>query len=294
MTEENSNSIYSDSNKPKQKKSSFNKVVIIFLLLLITTVLVIWYLSSGNSYYENGMNYTKEKKYTEALYEFQKVPPDNKDFNNAQSKINYINGLQNYESGNNQAAIVYLQKVRSDDEYFQASKLMIEKINERNTAGLMQSQIDSLKAIKDTVIIQKQTTVYNGKAQETTDPQIQADIESSRKYLSELSSAISRFEGLYQSARTAPLNTKSDYSKSMESLDKESSNLKYSAGNKDEGVVELKRLTSQWMDKRISFIRQLISERSVSETNISRPIKEEGDRLYSSVVSQMNKVKKRI
>ncbi len=294
MTEENSNKKYSDEIKNRQKKSSFNKVIITFLLLLITTVLVIWYLSSGNSNYENGMNYTKEKKYTEALYEFQKVAPDNKDFNNAQSKINYINGLQNYESGNNQAAIVYLQKVRTDDEYFQASKLMIEKINESNLAGNMQSQIDSLKGAKDTVVIQQQTTVYNGKAQETTDPQFQADIESSRKYLSELSSAISRFEGLYQSARTAPLNTKSDYSKSMESLDKESSNFKYSAGNKDEGVVELKRLTSQWMDKRISFIRQLISEKSVSETNLSRPTKEEGDRLYSSVMSQMNKVKKRI
>ena len=236
----------------------------------------------------------KEKKYSEALYEFQKVPPDNTDFNNAQSKINYINGLQNYESGNNQAAMVYLQKVRSDDEYFQASVLMMEKMKENNLAGNMQSQIDSLKGLKDTVIIQKETTVYNGKAQETTDPQIQADIEASRKYITELSSAISRFEGLYQSARTAPLNTKSDYSKSMESLDKESSNLKYSAGNKDEGVVELKRLTSQWMEKRISFIRQLISERSVSETNLSRPTKEEGDRLYSSVMSQMNKVKKRI
>jgi hypothetical protein len=294
MTEDNSNKKYSDEIKDRQKKSSFSKVIITFLLLLITTVLVIWYLSSGNSNYENGMNYTKEKKYTEALYEFQKVAPDNKDFNNAQSKINYINGLQNYESGNNQAAIVYLQKVRTDDEYFQASKLMIEKINESNLAGNMKSQIDSLKGVKDTVIIQKQTTVYNGKAQETTDPQIQADIESSRKYLSELSSAISRFEGLYQSARTAPLNTKSDYSKSMESLDKESSNFKYSAGKKDEGVVELKRLTSQWMDKRISFIRQLISERSVSETNLSRPTKEEGDRLYSSVMSQMNRVKKRI
>ena len=58
--------------------------------------------------------------------------------------------------------------------------------------------------------------------------------------------------------------------------------------------MELKRLTSEWMNKRIAFIRQLITEKSISETDISRPLKEEGDRLYTAMMSQMNKVKKSI
>ena len=171
---------------------------------------------------------------------------------------------------------------------------MLEKMDDDHLGDNLQSKIDSLKNKKDTVIIRKETTVNQGKTREPVDPQVQVDLEYSRKFISELSSSISRFEGVYQSARTAPLNTKSDYSKSMESLDKESSNLRYLAVNKDNGVLDVKNTASQWMNKRISFIRQLISEKSISETNISKPTKEEGDRLYSSLMNQLNKVKKRI
>ena len=80
-------------------------------------------------------------------------------------------------------------------------------------------------------------------------------------------------KAVYQSARTAPLSTKSDYGKSLESVDKEFNYLKYTAENKDAGVLELKRLTAEWMSKRIAFIRLLITEKSVNETNLSRPIK---------------------
>jgi tetratricopeptide (TPR) repeat protein len=294
MDNNNTQNTYSDDLKRKNNKSSVPMVIITFLLLFIVTGAVLWFVFAGDSDYEKGMSYLKDRQYTEALIEFQKVNPSDKDFNNAQSKIHYINGLRSYNEGNNPEALVFLSKVNTNDEYYHDAQLMLEKINDVNSGGNLQAQIDSLKKNKDTVIIQKQTVIKNGKAEEPVNPQIQADIEQSRDYISRLSSSITRFEGVYQSARTAPLNTKSDYSKSMESLDKESNNLKYSAGNKDEGVLELKRLTSQWMDKRISFVRQLISERSVSETNLSRPMKEEGDRLYSSLISQLNKVKKRI
>ncbi|NOS85857.1 MAG: hypothetical protein HOP31_12005 [Ignavibacteria bacterium] len=294
MDNSNTQNKFSDDLNRKKNKSFVPLAIVSFFLLFLVTGAVLWYVYARESDYEKGMNYLKDKQYTEALIEFQKVNPSNKDFNNAQSKIHYINGLRSYNEGNNPEAIVYLSKVISNDEYYHDAQLMLEKIDDINLGGNLQAQIDSLKKNKDTVIVQKQTVIKNGKAEEPVNPQIQADIELSRDYISRLSSSISRFEGVYQSARTAPLDTKSDYNKSMESLDKESNNLKYSAGNKDEGVLELRRLTSQWMDKRISFVRQLISERSVSETNLSRPTKEEGDRLYSSVISQLNKVKKRI
>lgn len=290
----NNQNTYSDDLNRKKNKSSIPLIIISFLLLFSVTGAVLWYVFLWKSDYEKGTNFLREKKYTEALYEFQRVSPGDKDFNNAQSKIYYINGLRSYNEGRNSEAIVFLSKVNSNDEYYHDAQLMLEKMDDISLGGDLQAQIDSLKKNKDTVIIQKQTIINNGKAKEPVDPQIQADIELSRDYISRLSSSISRFEGVYQSARTAPLNTKSDYSKSMESLDKESNNLKYSAGNKDQGVLELKQLTSQWMDKRIAFIRQLITERSVSETVQSRPTKEEGDRLYSSVISQLSKLKKRI
>ncbi len=294
MDNNNTQNTYGDDLNRKKNRSSIPLIITTFLLLFLVTGAVLWYVFAWKSDYEKGANYLREKQFTEALFEFQKVSPADKDFNNAQSKIYYINGLRSFEEGKNPEAIVFLSKVIANDEYYHDAQLMIEKINDFNSGGSLLAQIDSLKKNKDTVIIQKLTTINNGKAEEPVNPQIQADIELSREYISKLSSSISRFEGVYQSARTAPLNTKSDYNKSMESLDKESNNLKYSAGNKDEGVLELKRLTSQWMDKRISFIRQLISERSVSETNLSKPTKEEGDRLYASVISQLSKVKKRI
>jgi hypothetical protein len=45
------------------------------------------------------------------------------------------------------------------------------------------------------------------------------------------------------------------------------------------------------MDKRIAFINKLIAENSVSETNTSRSLKEEGDKMYVTVSNQLKKVR---
>lgn len=283
------------NNNTTAGKNNIYVVVVSFLLLFVVSGVVIWYIYSWKSDYEKGTNYLKNKKYTEALYEFQKVSPDDKDFSSAQSKINYINGLQAFNEERNAEAIVFLSKVKTDDEYYQGARLMLDKLNEASIGNDLQSQIDALRNKKDTVIIKKEVATGTPRKDiDPPDPGINADLELSRKFVSDAENSISRFEGIYQSARTAPLTTKSDYGKSLESVDKEFSNLKYIAQNKDAGIIELKRIASDWMNKRIAFIRQLISEKSVSETNLSRPTKEEGDRLYSSMMSQMKKVKKRI
>ena len=222
-----SNKFVEDDKSRKANKNNFYVMIISFLLLFMAAGVVFWFIYTGKTDYEKGSIYLKDKKYTEAIYEFQKVSPESKDFLNAQSKINYINGLFSYNAGKNSEAFVYLSKVRNDDEYYHDSQQMLEKMDDDNLGDNLQSQIDSLKNKKDTVIIRKETTINQGKTREPVDPQVQFDLEYSRKFISELSSSISRFEGVYQSARTAPLNTKSDYSKSMESLDKESSNLRY-------------------------------------------------------------------
>jgi hypothetical protein len=271
------------------KKNIFVLIGVFILVVIITLLIGCKYI--GESDYDKGAKYCKEKKFTEALYEFQKVDPDNINFNNAQSKINYINGLQSFNDGKMAEAIVYLSKVLSNDEYYHDSQLILEKINGANMGNNLQSQIDSLKNKKDTVIIKRE--VNHEKKKDPIDPNIKADLELSRKFASEIENSISRFENQYQSARTSPVNTKSDYGKKLESIDKEFNNLKYLAQNKNAGVIELKKLTSEWMSKRIALIRQLASEKTISETtNISRSLKEEGDSQYIAMMSQLKKVKK--
>jgi hypothetical protein len=281
-----------DLQSRKANKKNIIVVAGIFVLLAIVSVVILWCLFLRESDYEKGINFYKDKKFTEALYEFQKVDPDNKNFSNAQSKINYINGLQSFNDGKMTEAIVFLSKVRTDDEYFQDAQRMLEKINEASTGNDLRSQIGVLSDKKDTIIIKKEYTGTPKKNIEPPDPQIQADLELSKKFVSNMENSISRFESLYQKARTAPVSSKSDLGKSLESVNKEFNSLKYTAQNKDAGIMELKRLTGEWMSKRIAFIRQLISEKSVSETNTSRPLREEGDRLYTAMMSQINKVKK--
>ena len=187
MDNNNTQNTYSDDLNRKKNKSYVPLAIISFFLLFIVTAAVLWYVFAWKSDYEKGTNYLREKQFTEALFEFQKVSPADKDFNNAQSKIYYINGLRSFEEGKNPEAIVFLSKVITNDEYYHDAQLMIEKINDLNSGGNLLAQIDSLKKNKDTVIIQNHTTINTGKAEEPVNPQIQADIELSRDFISKLS-----------------------------------------------------------------------------------------------------------
>lgn len=283
-----------DKRGRKSNKNNIIGLLIGFFLITVTAVIVVGFLYFGESDYEKGLKFYKDKKFTEAMYEFQKVEPDDKNFSEAQSSINYIKGIQAFNEGNEKEAMVLLAKVRSDDQYYRDAVIMIEKHNEASIGNDLQSQIDAMGNNRDTVYVNKEISGTNRKEADPVDPALIRDTELSRKYISEVSNSISRFENLYQSARTAPLTNKGDYSKGLESAQKEFNNLKYSASNKDAGVTELSRLTGDWMNKRIAFIRQLIIDKTVSETGTSISMKEQGDRLYSSMITQLNKVKKNI
>ena len=282
---------------PQNRKAIISILLTVIGIILLISIIIMAVPGCsyfGKSDYEKGASYLKDKKFTEALYEFQKVDPENKNFGNAQSKINYINGLLAYNDGRKTEAAIFLAKVNNDDEYYHDAQLMLQKINEASIGNDLQSQIDELKDKKDTVIIKREVERNPKKVKDPIDPIKKADQEISKKYVSDISSSVSRFESTYQSAKSAPLSAKSDYSKSLESIHKEFNFLKYTAQNKDAGVLELARLTGEWMNKRIAFIQKLITERSVDETPNSRPIREEGDRLYSAMIAQLNKVKKSI
>ncbi len=274
-----------------------NKSVSIIRALLLLSVITLLFTGCsyfGMSNYEKGTIFLKDKKFSEALHEFQKVDPDNTNFTNAQSKINYINGLLAFNDDRKSEASVFLSKVLTNDEYYHDSQLMLEKINEANIENDLQSQIDELKNKKDTVIIKKEVNGTPRGEKNPVDPVKKEDLEISRKYVSDAGGMITRFESSYQSAKDAPLSSKSDFSRSLEVTYKEFNYLKYTAQHQDAGVLELKKLISAWMNKRIAFIHKLLSDKTATETPASAPLREEGDKLYTAMINQLNKVKKSI
>jgi hypothetical protein len=277
-----------NQTNPEIKK---NKNVIIYILsaVVIAAVVLFLLLTGKGSRYDKGNEFLRDKKYNEAISEFQKVGTGDKNFPLAQSKINYINGLNAYNDGLFPQALVFLSKVNTDDEYYHDSQLMIQKINEPTTQNNLQSQIDSLKRKKDTVIVKREIeTKEKGKKTETL-----TDQEISKRYVQKLDGIISKFEAEYQSAAGASVASKRDYVSNMESTRKQFMNQAYDAKEKDAEINLLKTDISNWMDKRIAFINQLIAENSIGvNSDIARRLKEEGDKNYSVERAQYFKVKK--
>lgn len=249
--------------------------------LLILFTVIIFVACSKMSHYEKGKEYLRNKQYNEALSEFQKVDAGDGNFRLAQSKINYISGLTAYNDSLLKEAEVYLTKVVSDDEYYHDAQLMLDNIKQRGLA----SETEQTK--KDTVIIKEKTT----REPKQKEPKEISDQAISKKYAGQLQSYINKFESLYQSARTASVESKKDYVKNMNSVNGQLQNAGYTAKEQDANLLELKRVANQWMSKRIAFINKLISENSVNETNTSRSLREEGDKMYVIVSNQLKKVK---
>ena len=66
------------------------------------------------------------------------VKPSDKNFQLAQSKINYIYGIRAYNDNQMAQANVYLSKVIPGDEYYGESQLLLEKI--AGAAGLLATE----------------------------------------------------------------------------------------------------------------------------------------------------------
>jgi tetratricopeptide (TPR) repeat protein len=266
-----------------------NKTLLFITALILGAVILFFvFTMTGESHYEKGNAYLKNKQYTEALAEYEKIDPDEKDYPKVQSKINYINGLTSYNMSLYPAALTYLSKVAPDDEYFHDAQLMIQNINQTTEDQRLKAQLDSLARLKkDTLVVKHETSTGTG-----TIPGVKplpTDAELSRRYYAKLQNVISGFESNYQSAAVVPVNSKSDYLAKMQSFRRDLINAAYEAREKDPDLISLRNSINTWMDKRISYINKLISENSVTETNTSRSLKEEGDKLYFQVRNQLNR-----
>lgn len=240
---------------------------------------------SKNDHYSNGKEYLTNKRYSEALTEFQQVPPGEKDYRLAQSKIAYIQGLQSFNDSLFSSAEVLLEKVSGDDEYFHDSQLMLDKIIQRKNISLLPKT--------DTLIIKNESSVEKGKEkiQDKVKVEIETDEAVTKKFISQEKDLIEKFESLYQSAYSAKVDSKKNYLSNMQSVISRLNALSYNAKEKDAEALELKQKAAAWMNKRAEFISKLINDNSVKETNTSRSLKEEGDKLYFGVTSQMKKLK---
>lgn len=291
MTMQDNNFNTSNQNVDKSTKTSGAKgLLYAFLGVVVLVAIVLAFMMNRESHYMKGNTYLKEKKYAEALSEYNKIDADDKDFTAAQSKINYINGVEAYNKNLLDAAELYLSKVASNDEYFDAAQLMRANIKQM-TEQSKQPKMDSVVSRKDTIVIKQETSNNQGTNTNTNVDQAVSDADLSKRFYAKVDRVINNFESQYQSASTAEIPSKKDYLTKMESLRRDLINSVYEAKEKDADLVQLKSDVNTWIDKRIAYINKLISENSVNTTNTSRSLKEEGDKLYFKVTTQKNKVK---
>ena len=264
-----------------QTKPNRNTLLIVFSALAVAAIVILIIVFTGKSYYEKGDEYLSQGQYSEALAEFQKVEPGNNNYNAAQSKINYIMGMQAFNQGAKKEAITYLTKVQPLDVNYQSAQVMLEKVNSTLKQSDLEALSESLASGKDSNLIAEEIPRRTEKPVD----------EVSKKYVSAVENLINKFEALYMSGKTAGLDSKQDYLHQMNTVYEELSKLQYNALEKNSMVVELKRLTAVWMEKRMNFIDKLIRDGSVSETASSRSLLEESDKAYNILMSQLNKVK---
>jgi len=135
------------------------------------------------------------------------------------------------------------------------------------------------------------------------------DDPASRNYVLSTERLVNKFERAYQSARNANMDTKQNYLVKMNSVYEEFTKLKYNSSD-NAMVMDLKKLVGTWMDKRMNYIDKLIMElvykndysqlmhtaeidyiEHIYLTNASRPVLDEGNGIYSTMMAQMSKVK---
>ncbi len=259
-----------------------------FIAPVIFAVLIPAFMAAGcakTGHYERGMELLKDKQYPEAITEFQKIDAGERQFRLAQSKIAYIQGLQAFNDSLFSAAEVQLVRVTNDDEFYHESQLMIDKINQRRLSSLIPET--------DTLIVREEEIGSKGeeKAQDKVKVEIETDIDITKKFSAQQRSLIENFQSAYTSGYSAASDSKKKYLDDMRSIAERLNALSYNAKEKDPEALELRKRSTAWMNKRIEFIQKLISDRSEKETNTSRSLKEEGDKLYYSVTQQLKKTK---
>lgn len=277
--------VIKDSNREKQSLADKNNLLKLILgIISVSAVLVLlFFIFNRDSDYEKGIKLLNNKNYTEALFEFQKVSSEDQEFRMAQSKINYINGITALDMGKKSEALMLLVKVEKSDQYYRETQILIGKINSENTLVNLESLSQQINSKPDTVvIIEKVNEAETEKVNEAESK------STATKYnnpaLVSLHKMITQFEYQYQAAENPGSSTRKENLRLMDSL----YNYQISSdisGKGDAAVIEISRTTESWMRMRIDLVSELIKNNSRDETKTIVMIKEEGDKMYSKLLS---------
>lgn len=268
-----------------RNQNTYLKYTLTGLGLLILAV-ILYFAFSGESDYERGVKYLNEKQYSQALIEFQKVDTDDKDFKSAQSKINYMNGLNASKQGLNSQALMFLSKVDPADEYYNESRLMIEKINLVNRRIDLENLSEKINQTKDTLVIIDKT----GEALNETGSQSTAEtsLTNNKKTLPySIQNSITEFEKQFRLSEKASADNKKKYLPVLDSLHKEFSGYKLTESS-DPSVTEINDAVSAWMKSRLDYISKQIAGTSIYDATSLRLSKEKGDNAYLALKDLLN------
>lgn len=268
---------------PKHKRGGgvrWGFISVIFLLVAVIGVLT-YLMFFNTSSYDQGLIYLREKQYEAALIEFQEVPPADKEYNMAQSKINYITGLKLFNENKMTDAKPYLEEVAVNDEYANEVKFMLEKIEQYEKQQVLEEQLreDEQKKIEE--------------AQKETEQKIK-DAEAGRKYIQELFKLADKFEGEYQLSKVESSATMKKNLRAMTDLRQQMADIKYDAENPDQQVMDFKSLLDQMMKSRINVVQDIITENVETVDEASNETKmaiTDSDKLKESMVSEKDKLK---
>lgn len=255
-----------------------NTLVYVFAGLAAALLIVLIIVLTGKSNYEKGNEYISESQYTQALAEFKKVDANDKDYLPAQSRINYVSGIIAYNSGLRKETVIFLSKVEPSDEYYISAQAMLQKVNTTIDRAELEMLRKSLEPSADTVRVNQQTTV-------------KSDASIVKNYIANTENLINRFQSSYQSAKTANAESKKNYLNDMNGVYERFIKLQFKTPQKNSMLSELNRLVKLWMEKRMELVDRLIIDNKTVESVSTRSILQEGDRVYDTMLNQLNRVK---
>jgi hypothetical protein len=284
-TEKKYSEIINETRLEKDNLEDKNKLLKIILgIISVSAVIVLLiFLFNRDSDYEKGIKLLNNKNYSEALFEFQKVSSEDQEFRMAQSKINYINGIKALDIGNRSEALMLLVKVEKSDQYYRETQILIEKINSENKRVNLESLSQQINSIPDTVVIIEK--VKESEAEKVNEAENKS---TATKYnnpaLVSLQNMISEFEYQYQAAENPGSLTRKENLRLMDSLYNYHINSDFSRKG-DAAIIEINRTTESWMRMRIDLVSEIIKNNSRDESKTIVMIKEEGDKMYSKLLS---------
>ncbi|HMS32823.1 MAG TPA: hypothetical protein PKC91_01945 [Ignavibacteria bacterium] len=276
--------LINESNHKKDildDKNTLLKTILLIIGISGVFVMLVFFFNRDTDY-EKGMGLLNNKNYSEALVEFQKVDPADEEFEIAQSKINYIKGITAFDKGSRSEALMLLAKVDKSDQHYRETQLLIEKINFDKTHVDLETLSQKINLHSGEEMSEMNITETDPEKVNEAEPN--SALTNNNSALTEpLYNLISQFEYQYKSAEAPASITKIENLRIMDSLYTYHIHSNLSRKG-DAALIEIKRTAESWMRLRIDLVNELIRNNS-DETKTIAMIKEEGDKLYSKLLT---------